>query len=879
MPDPIRSLAAGAETELDTETAALDALDAAETLEPLPAPDPIRSALPEKGLTVGLHRLLARSLEEAGDDEEADRVLVSVAERLNQAGYWKALARVAHALLVRNPQTAAPLLARARARGGAEAVDDDLLEEAHRAAPRHGFLAWETAEARLARGEEGPARRTAAEALPALVEDKNYETADEAILLLAEGEAGPVIVRSLLKCLGILCRHEAWDRADALLDLAGHAFLTPRGAAAAWPVMKELWRKHPDHERLREAATEVTRAAVAGFPDPRAVLRISEMERPSQPAEVVLARLETVLAYPPGYYARHSSWGIGKIRDNDTETLVIDFPTKPLHRMTVATAANALEVLPPDDLRVQLAVAPEGVRALLKEDPASVIVLALRTLKDGQGTVDDLKRVLVPRVLPATAWTGWWRTAKSAAASDPRIDSRRAYESAYRLAAESDGDEVELPTWNVKRDPMKNLALLDTFLAHYPDETERVLEAYRDRVDAIIARGTLPAETRAAAALWLLRADPRSVAAPEELVTEDFDFNTLSKSEQETLLSRVSTPSAVSAALDSRSSTIRRWAWGRLQSMNAREEAATSVLTRAATRPEAALFLLEEALPAGELGGPDPARTPLLLEAWLDLLERPPRETHQKRALALKTPDSALGRRLAAAPVPEDKEGVFTLRLKRWQGTDRVRFPLLDFLRAVGHERIAEEVEGHRARSAARIAGKMDAAADNEDPYAGDLVVTRPTLKRLEAERSRVGMELKTAIPRAIQKAREHGDLRENAEYKAAKDKQATYAKRFEELESLLNRVRLIEDLKRAEGVALPGTEVRLEAVEPNGGEDRLTLWLLGEGDQDLGPGVVSYKAPVGKSLHGRRVGDEVEVPREGGARRYRILEVIERLP
>ena len=84
-------------------------------------------------------------------------------------------------------------------------------------------------------------------------------------------------------------------------------------------------------------------------------------------------------AYPPGYYARHYGWGIGKIRDNDTESLVIDFPAKPLHRMTVATAANALDVLPPDDLRVQMQVQPETVRKLLGEDPASVVLLALRT--------------------------------------------------------------------------------------------------------------------------------------------------------------------------------------------------------------------------------------------------------------------------------------------------------------------------------------------------------------------------------------------------------------------------------------------------------------------------------------------------------------------
>jgi transcription elongation factor GreA len=138
-------------------------------------------------------------------------------------------------------------------------------------------------------------------------------------------------------------------------------------------------------------------------------------------------------------------------------------------------------------------------------------------------------------------------------------------------------------------------------------------------------------------------------------------------------------------------------------------------------------------------------------------------------------------------------------------------------------------------------------------------------------------MDLKTTIPEAIRKAREHGDLRENAEYDSAKAKQATYAKRFEELERLLKGVRLIENLERPPGVALPGTVVRLEPQEPGG--EPLSYWLLGEGDQDLGESVVSYKAPVGKAIAGKRAGDLVELPAESPVRRYRIQDVVERLP
>ncbi len=863
--------------ELASEEAALAALDRAEAVDPVPDPETVEPLLPEKGVTVGLHRLLARAQAEADDPDAADQTLLALAERLNQAHYWTALARVAAILLDRHPHQAAPLLARARREGGTAAVDDDLLEDAHRALPRHALLGWLAAEARQARGDGAGARRAAADALPELLEDKNYDVAEEALLLLADEDAGPAVSRALIRSLEILARQEAWTRLDTVLDLGAPHLSSRRAAPLAWPVLKELWRRHPERDSLRNAVAAVTRTLASGYPEPEAIVRISEIERPSQSAEVVLDRLAKAMKFPPGYYARHMGWGVGRIRDNDTEALIVDFPNKPMHRMTLATAEKALDPLPPDDLRVLLSVDPERVKGMLRDDPGGVVVLALRTLRDGQGAADDLRKVLVPAVLPSSSWAGWWRRAREAAAADPRVDARRAYENVFRLAGDGDDEsEVELPVWNVKRDPLKNLGLLDTFLSHYPDQAPRVLKAYGDRVETLTSDRRRPAEVRAAAALWLLRVDPASDARPEDEVGPGFDVNVLSKAEQEVLLDRLEGTEALAVAMDTRATSIRRRVWERLGEMDAREAAARLVLDDGARHPEAALHVLEEGLDDAGFAALTPEWSAILLGGWIDLLERPRRETHQKRALALMKVDSALARRLIAAPIPEDDQAPFTVRLKRWQGTDRVRFPLLEFLSATGHGEISEEVEGHRVRSAARLGNRM--AAETEDPYDGDLVVTRATLSRLEKEHTRVGMELKTVIPQAIQKAREHGDLRENAEYKAAKDKQATYAQRFEELETHLKRVRLIEDLDRKAGVALPGTEISLEAVDEEGGET-VVFWLLGEGDQDLGPEVVSYKAPVGKALFGRRLGDTVDVPREGGSRRFRILGITERLP
>lgn len=871
MDTPLTTLKKLAARELDSPGDALAALEAAEAADPVPAPGTVEPHLPARGTTVGLHRLYARALAGAGREDEAVGVLTAVAERLNQAGLWAPLARVAAELLEAEPHLAAPLVARARARGGEAAVDRPLLERAHRLMPGHGVLGWLLAEAQAAAGETAPARKSAAGALPELVAEKNYDEAESALLLLVEDpppDAAPVIGRSL----ETLARQEAWDRFDGFLALAEEILASPRGAPVAWPVIRELWRRHPGHDSLRPAAIRVARVAFAGYPEPEAVLRISEIERPSQPPEVVLERLRLAEHFPPGYYARHFGWGIGRIRDNDTEALVVDFPAKPMHRMGMATALQALTPLPPDDLRVMLAHDREAVVRLAAEDPGTLVVKALGVLKDGAGTTDEIRKILVPEVVASAAWSGWWKGAQPALASDPRVDAHAAYENRYRLAGdEGEPETVPLPAWDASRDVLKNLGHLDTFLAHHPDQAGRLLESVGERIEDLAA-GRRDA-VAVAAGLWLLTVDPERKVHPENRVAPGLDLNRLPRTYQEALLPRLTEAPALAAALDSRLAGIRRGAWERLRDRPEMPALMLEMLADAAAHAEAALFLLEDGS-EGAPGRGDPLWSGGLLLALLDLLEHPPRESVRKRALALLAADSPLAARLRAAPPPEEIRGTVQSRLRHWQSSDRFRFPVLDFLRRIGLDAVAEVVEGARARSVAKVGERMDAGT--EDPYAGSTLLTRPTLERLRQERQRVGMELKTTIPQAIQRARELGDLKENAEYDAAKAKQAAFAKRFEELEALLDGIRLIEDLEREDGVAAPGTEIRLEGA---GGEGDLVVWLLGEGDQDLAEGVVSYLAPVGQALLGRRRGETVTLPRDGGSAAYRIASVQERIP
>ena len=134
--------------------------------------------------------------------------------------------------------------------------------------------------------------------------------------------------------------------------------------------------------------------------------------------------------------------------------------------------------------------------------------------------------------------------------------------------------------------------------------------------------------------------------------------------------------------------------------------------------------------------------------------------------------------------------------------------------------------------------------------------------------------ELRTTIPQAIQKARELGDLRENAEYHSAKLKQTTVSKQVAMLQMRLTQARFVDDAKLKDGVVGLGTEVVLESPL-----EMATYWILGEDEQHHGDHVISFQSQVGRALMGKGIGEEVELDLEGEHRRYRVVSVERKLP
>ena len=146
--------------------------------------------------------------------------------------------------------------------------------------------------------------------------------------------------------------------------------------------------------------------------------------------------------------------------------------------------------------------------------------------------------------------------------------------------------------------------------------------------------------------------------------------------------------------------------------------------------------------------------------------------------------------------------------------------------------------------------------------------MTREGYERLKEELDRLKRVERPAITRAIAEARAHGDLSENAEYHAAREKQGFAEARIKELESKIATAEVIDPPTSGDRVTF-GSTVRIE--DEDGKE--ILYQIVGSDETDPGRGRISVMAPLSRTLIGKKVGDSVVAQLPGGAKRYEILE------
>ena len=589
------------------------------------------------------------------------------------------------------------------------------------------------------------------------------------------------------------------------------------------------------------------------------------------------ARLE---AMEPGAYCVHRSWGFGQIQEYDEadQKLVIDFKGKAKHRMDPAFCIGTLDVLPPKHLLVRREIEPEKIAELIAEKPVQLIVETLAAFPNKATTAIDLE-IILEQVLGEERFKKWWSATKKLVARDPRIAVPAKKTECYVLRDEPVSAEDEIiEQFNNTRSARRRIQLAEDLIDVAAKKSANDLipvlnglaEAIKDSNQLHPAERLFGAAVRDELAKTLgvdvatlpptmneLVADTRRLADMADKIPVHFqarflelvkDAHPLDWKDLAFLLLKTSQGKFTTECInflvendhaDELAAVLKRWQ----TEQNLRAPVLLWVVKNRQSKKFAKL--LNELI------------TPRLFSAIFFAIDYEALQSAGTRRIPLAeilSDDTDLISDLLATADPETARDLANTLLLN-QGFEELtkKSLLARFIK------IFPSIQS-------LVSGESDAPSEQ-------LFVSRESLERKQKEYDGIVSKKIPENSRAIASAREHGDLRENSEYKMAKQDQQMLMAQKSQIERELARARITDFTDASTEQISVGSIVDLRNPVTN---ETVRYSVLGLWDGDPEHQIISYKTPLGLALLGKKPGDEIKV-KSGGTENDYIVTAISR--
>ncbi len=209
------------------------------------------------------------------------------------------------------------------------------------------------------------------------------------------------------------------ERAATLLAYL-YPHFTEKGAwDAAIEILKRILSYEPKNSEARKEIVECFRRKYEGHSQLEEYLRVSNLSQSWRNVHDAIADFEKHISFDVGNYVYHTSWRIGRIKEISNDVIVVDFAGKAAHRMSLKMAVSALKVLAADHIWVLIHSTPkEELKKRVLEDPVWALRTVIRSF-DNSADVKMIKEQLVPAVLSNSEWTRWSVEARNALKTDP----------------------------------------------------------------------------------------------------------------------------------------------------------------------------------------------------------------------------------------------------------------------------------------------------------------------------------------------------------------------------------------------------------------------------------------------------------------------------
>ncbi|PAW64256.1 MAG: transcription elongation factor GreAB [Opitutia bacterium Tous-C1TDCM] len=601
---------------------------------------------------------------------------------------------------------------------------------------------------------------------------------------------------------------------------------------------------------------------------------VSALIAKSPSLKAAKAKLE---AMEPGAYVVHRSWGFGQIKsyDDGTQRLLIDFKGKKAHPMDPSFCISTMDVLPPKHLLVRKETDTAKINELIADNPAQLVVEALQAYPNNAATVIELE-ITLAQVIGEEKFKKWWSAAKKLVAKDPRVAVPEKKTECYvlRETPVSAEDEI-MEQFNGTRSARRRIGLAEELLAtlgkkEFKGDLSTVLDGLAEAVkisnqidDAERLYGAVVRDDLAKAlgsdkvfepTQATIIANVRDLPGIAEKIPVQFQSRFLELIQEthpiearDVLFSLLKTSQGKFTTecinflvgqghADELAATLKRWQ----TEQNLRAPVLLWIVKNRHSKKFAKLL--------------NDLITPRLLGAIFFAIDYEALQASSARRIPLAdilSEDTDLISDLLSTADPETARDLAnTLMLNQ------------------GFEELTKKsLLARFIKIFPKIQSLVAADAESKEEQ---LLVSRASYDRKREEYETIVSKKIPENSKAIASAREHGDLKENSEYKMAKQDQQVLMAQKTLLEKDLGRAR-VSDFKEASSEQVGvGTVVNVK----HAGGSATTYTILGAWDGDPDNNVISYKTAFGAALLGKKPGDTVKVKTGGSEDEYTIVSI-----
>jgi transcription elongation GreA/GreB family factor len=603
----------------------------------------------------------------------------------------------------------------------------------------------------------------------------------------------------------------------------------------------------------------------------------AELEKLVEAGKLTARQADQLQELKPGTFCLHKSWGFGRVAEWNLllNQVLIDFPGKKAHPMQLSYAAENLTVIPAAHFLAKKATDLPGIRELVKKDPVALMRNILESL-GGSATAAQISQMMLGDIFTEPEWKRWWDSTKKLLNKEGyfSIPTKKSEPIQLRGEKVSRADEL-IKFFNQTRQPKEQVAALEQIIKfhHEFDKPETQLQPVVTAIENVAARNQ---RLNAPLAFELVIARDDLMARCPALKTTNLSLmlTRLIADEQTRLVAILP---KLPAAKERRILQVLpaalgpAWTTRALQLMLSNHARAVMQLPRVfaeegkqdelraflergirdhSVTSEILVWLCKER--AGEWRS---LIMPDLLGAILSALER---DRHNENSRGSKLRDLLLDDRELIPDMFEGAElGVARDAMRRLMLT-----PVFDEL--TKRSLLARMIKLYPALESV-ITGEQ------KEEKSEALVVSWSSLEKRKAEYEELVNKKIPENSKEIGVARSYGDLRENFEFKAAKEMQAVLMRRKSELETALHNARGTAFESPDTSQVSIGTIIGLRDSD-SGKEETYTL--LGAWDGDPDRGIISYQTAIGQALLGHKLGEVVTLTDHDETRRFAIISI-----